>query len=70
MGTLAETGMWIVNDDVLAKTDAQKLVLLEEQLGLDPPQAEAAFEVLRDASHTLERIRQTAAVGANMNEGE
>ena len=70
MGTLAETGMWIVNDDVLAKTDAQKLVLLEEQLGLDPPQAEAAFEVLRDASHTLERISRTSDAGASMSEGE
>lgn len=61
MKNLAETGMNIVESDVLAGNNALKLEVIRRTLELSPDQAKAAFIVLRRASKALKKIRQTLA---------
>ena len=72
MGTLAETGIEIVENELFAGDDRIKLMLIAHELGLDelsPEERErvhadevaaAALEVLTEAAASLRKIRELA----------
>lgn len=62
MVNLAEIGIGIVDDDILAGNHQRKLALICQQFGLNQSDAEAAFTVFREAAEASKRIRQAVIV--------